>query len=120
MTPSDYAAWLAAAATNESMAAQGERLFTQLGCSTCHVSDATGRGPSLAGLYGKQEKLRDGSSRLVDDSLIREAIVNPNSVPVGNYPPIMPTFKGQVDEEQVLQLIAYIKSLASQERTNGK
>lgn len=120
MTPSDYAAWLTSASNNESMAAQGERLFTKLGCSTCHVSDGAGKGPSLAGMYGKEEKLKDGSTRLVDESLIREAIVNPNSVVLPNYPPIMPTFKGQVDEDQVMQLIAFVKSLASQERTNGK
>jgi cytochrome c oxidase subunit II len=120
MTPSDYAAWLATAASTESMAVQGERLFTQLGCSNCHVADGTGRAPSLAGLYGKEEKLKDGTTRTMDESLIREAIVNPNSVVLPNYPPIMPTFKGLVDEEQVLQLIAYVKSLESQERTNGK
>ncbi len=120
MTPSDYAAWLAGGSINESMVDLGQRLFTQLGCSNCHVSDGTGRAPSLVGRYGKEERLKDGSTRMVDDALIREAIVNPNSVVLPNYPPIMPTFKGLVDEEQVLQLIAYVKSLGSQERTNGK
>lgn len=120
MEPTDYAAWLAGGESNESMAQTGGRLFTQLGCSTCHISDNTGKGPSLAGEYGKPEKLRDGSTRVVDEGLIRQAIVNPNSVVLANYPPIMPTFKGQVDEEQVLQLIAYIKSLGVQERTPSK
>jgi cytochrome c oxidase subunit II len=117
MEPTDYAAWLAGGANNESMAQAGERLFTQLGCVTCHVADNTGRGPSLVGQYGKAEKLRDGSTRMVDEGLVRQAMVNPNSVLLPNYPPIMPTFQGQVDEEQVLQLIAYIKSLEAQERT---
>jgi cytochrome c oxidase subunit II len=55
----------------------------------------------------------------VDEVLIRQAIVNPNSITLPNYPPIMPTFQGQVNEEQVLQLIAYVKSLGSEERTTS-
>jgi cytochrome c oxidase subunit 2 len=120
MSQSDYAAWLSKQTDNESMAQLGERLFTQLGCSDCHIAGGTGRGPSLVGLYGKSEKLKSGESRDVNDDLIREAIVNPNSIVLASYPPIMPTYKGQVNEEQVLQLIAYVKSLGAQERTNGK
>ena len=120
MEPTDYAAWLAGGAKNESMAQTGERLFSQLGCGSCHLPDNTGRAPSLLGIYGKQERLRDGSTRTVDEGLIRQAIVNPNSVVLANYSPLMPTYKGQVDEEQVLDLIAYIKSLATQERTPTK
>ncbi len=118
MSQQDYAAWLAGQMQNRSMADEGSRLFSQLGCSTCHLSSGTGQGPSLVGIYGKTEKLKDGSTRTVDESLIRQAIVNPNSVVLPNYPPIMPTFKGQVDESQVLQLIAYVKSLGSEERTS--
>jgi cytochrome c oxidase subunit II len=117
MEPPEYAAWLSGGSTHESMAQAGERLFTQLGCTTCHVADNTGRGPSLMGLYGKPEKLRSGETRIVDEALIRQAIVFPNSVILPNYPPVMPTFRGQINEEQVLQLIAYVKSLGTQERT---
>jgi len=116
MTPTDYAAWLSGGSRNESMAQTGERLFNKLGCDTCHVSDGTGRGPSLAGVYGKPEKLRSGETRPVDETLIRQAIVNPNSILLPNYPPIMPTFQGQINEEQVLQLVAYVKSLGAEER----
>ncbi len=49
-----------------------------------------------------------------------QAIVSPNSVALPNYKQIMPTFQGQIDEEQVLQLVAYVKSLGLQERSNGK
>jgi cytochrome c oxidase subunit 2 len=99
----------------------GEKTFNKLGCASCHVSDGTGRGPSLVGLYGKEEELKTGEKRVADEAFIRQAIINPNSVVLKNYPPIMPTFRGQVNEEQVLQLIAYVKSLASEERnSNGK
>lgn len=120
MSPTDYADWLAAGEKTESMAQQGERLFTKLGCDGCHLAEGTGRAPSLVGLYGKPERLQSGETRVVDESLIREAIVSPNSVHLPNYLPIMPTFQGQVNEDQLLQLIAYVKSLGSQERTNGK
>jgi cytochrome c oxidase subunit II len=121
MSDTDYAAWLSGGSKHESMAQTGERLFSELGCVTCHVADGTGRGPSLVGLYGKPEKLRDGSMKLVDETLIRQTIVNPNSILLPNYPPIMPSFQGRVNEEQVLQLIAYVKSLGAEERkTNAK
>jgi cytochrome c oxidase subunit II len=120
MTPTDYAAWLAGGEQTESMAQQGERLFSQFGCGTCHVSRENGRGPSLDGIYGKPEKLQSGETQVVDETLIRQAIVNPNSVRMPGYEEIMPTYQGQINEEQVLQLIAYVKSLGSEERTNGK
>jgi cytochrome c oxidase subunit II len=119
MSGSDYAAWLAGGSKNESMAQTGERLFTQLGCASCHIADGTGRGPSLVGIYSKPEKLRSGDTKVVDETLIRQAIVNPNSIQLPNYPPIMPTFQGQINEEQVLQLIAYVKSLGPEERTTN-
>jgi cytochrome c oxidase subunit 2 len=121
MSPTDYAQWLSGGSKNETMAQTGERLFTQLGCVTCHVADGTGRGPSLVGVYGKQQKLASGEMKMVDGPFIRQAIVNPNSIPLPNYPPIMPTFQGQINEEQVLQLIAYVKSLGTQQtEANGK
>jgi cytochrome c oxidase subunit 2 len=122
MTPADYATWLAGGEKTESMAQQGEQLFSQFGCGTCHAAGSAGRGPSLAGLYGRPEKLDGGETRVVDESVIRQAIVNPNSVHLAGYQAIMPTYQGQMDEDQMLDLIAYVKSLGSpaEERTNGK
>lgn len=120
MSPTDYAAWLAQGEGSESLAQQGARLFTKLGCDSCHGAAASSTGPSLAGLYGKPEKLAGGGTRVVDDAFLRQAILTPSSLHVAGYPQIMPTFTGQVDEQQVLQLIAYVKSLGAQERTNGQ
>lgn len=120
MSPTDYANWLSGGGKGESMAQSGERLFTQFGCITCHVADGTGRGPVLQGLYGHPVKLRSGDTRVVDEAYVRQAIVNPNSMPLPNYPPIMPTFQGQINEEQVLQLIAYIKSLGAEAKGKGQ
>ena len=116
MTPDDYAAWLAGGTRGETMTQAGERLFHQYGCSTCHLPDGTGKGPSLVGQYGKPQKLRDGRSPVVDEAFLRQAITRPNSMPIPVYAPAMPSFQGQLDEEQILQLIAYVKSLGNEER----
>jgi cytochrome c oxidase subunit II len=119
MTPTDYAAWLAGGEQSESLAEQGQQLFSQFACGTCHTSEAGARGPSLAGIYGKPEKLQSGGTRVVDEDFIRDAIYTPSSVHLPGYPQIMPTYQGQIDAEQMTQLIAYVKSLGPEER-NGK
>lgn len=120
LSPEDYAAWLAdvganatAAGGSEQTPAQaGEALFTKFTCNTCHKGkDEAGVGPSLVGAYGHEVKLADGSTVTVDDTYIRNSIYTPAAQVVAGYQPSMPTFKGQINEEQVLQLIAYIKSL---------
>ena len=119
MDPAQYAAWLSggsAAAgpqSPETMAAAGERLFTGLGCSGCHRMDGSGIGPSLVGVFGKPVKLADGTTVTADEGYIRDSILLPNSQIVAGHQPDMPSFKGQVSEDQILQLIAYIKSLSN-------
>ena len=122
MTPSDYAAWLAGGEKTEPMAQQGEKLFAQFGCETCHGAQPGALGPSLAGIYGKPQKMQTGETREVNEDFIREAVLTPGSTRVPGFAPVMPTYEGQVNEEQMLQLIAYIKSLSSQgsEERNGK
>ena len=107
MEPRDYAKWAASAAMEDRPEAAGEHLFTQYGCINCHGSQA----PSLAGIYGHSESLSDGSHVLVDDGYLRESIINSRAKMVAGYPPIMPSYQGQLSEEQLNQLIAYIKSL---------
>jgi cytochrome c oxidase subunit 2 len=113
MNPSDYENWLAGGGSSGTMAQQGERLFEQLGCAGCHLVERQGRGPSLRGLYGSRVQLSSGQSVQADDAYIRESILNPNAKVVTGYQPnVMPSFQGQVSEEQILQLVVYIKSLA--------
>jgi cytochrome c oxidase subunit 2 len=116
MSPPDYALWLAGGSKGESMTQTGERLFAQYGCDTCHKPDNTGKGPSLVGVFGKPQPLKDGRTLTVDETFIRQAITNPNSMPLSNYAPVMPTFQGQLNEEQILDLMAYVKSLGAEER----
>jgi cytochrome c oxidase subunit 2 len=107
MKPSDYQAWLAGAAANESMSSAGSKLFVQYACNTCHGQ----RAPTLAGLYGTTVHLQDGSSVVADENYIRESILQSSAKIVAGYPPIMPMFQGQLSEEQVTDLVEYIKSL---------
>src|SRR6266481_9652212 len=113
MEPGDYENWLSGGGSQGSMVQQGEKLFTQLGCSTCHLLDEQGRCPILRGVYGSQVLLSDGRTVTADDAYIRESILNPNAKIVAGFKPdVMPTFQGQISEEGLLQLIVYIKSLA--------
>src|SRR5437868_482775 len=114
MNPADYQDWVATRAEG-SLGQQGEKIFQQLGCNTCHRSDSQARGPNLAGLYGNPVKLKDGSTVIADEGYIRESVVNPNAKIVAGFDSVMPTFQGQINEDDMLALVYYIKSLHSQE-----
>ncbi len=111
MEPADYAKWLTGGTAGESMAATGQALFERLGCSSCHKAEGGGRGPSLVGILGREVQLADGRKITADETYVRESILNPRAKIVAGFQPLMPTFQGQVAEEQLLQLLAYIKSL---------
>jgi cytochrome c oxidase subunit 2 len=111
MKPRDYQVWLSGGQTGGTLASAGERLFVDLACNTCHRPDSQGRGPVLDGLIGRTVKLQSGESIVADEAYIRESILNPSAKITVGYQPIMPTFQGLVTEEQVLQIIEYVKSL---------
>ena len=111
MTPQDYEAWLAGGKSTGTAVQNGERLFTDLACVTCHKPDSTGRGPSLLGVFGSTVTLTDGRKVVADENYLRESIMNSQAKIVAGYQGIMPTFQGMVTEENLMQLIAYIKTL---------
>lgn len=127
MEPADFQEWLAqqppvpgtgqAVAANgpgaapASPVAAGEALFAAKACATCHQAQGGALGPSLVGVYGEAVKLADGSTVTVDDAYIRESILTPTAKLVAGFQPVMPTFQGQLSEDQIMQLIQYIKSL---------
>jgi cytochrome c oxidase subunit II len=113
MAPADYEAWLSGGTTETSMTSAGEKLFQDLGCASCHQADGLGRGPSLQGLFRHQVQLADGQSVLADEAYLRQCILTPGGTKLPGYQPIMPTFQGVISEDQLLQLIEYIKSLGS-------
>src|SRR5713226_331318 len=111
MEPAQYEAWLGGGGAAGSLTSTGQSLFQQLGCSTCHRSDVQGRGPNLAGLFGKSVLLEDGRTVIAEENYIRESILSPGAKVVSGFKPIMPVFQGLVSEEQLNALVAYIKSL---------
>jgi cytochrome c oxidase subunit 2 len=111
MDPKDYEAWLQSGTVQESMVQGGERLFRDKGCSGCHAGNSSVRAPLLNGVYGGAVPLDDGSVVTADDMYIRDSILLPKKQVAAGYKPVMPTFQGQLSEEELFQLIAYIKSL---------
>jgi cytochrome c oxidase subunit 2 len=111
MRPEDFQTWLAGGPQPESPVAEGEKLFGELNCVTCHRPDSAGRGPVLLGIFGRDVKLATGNKVVADEEYVRESILNPAAKVVAGYQPVMPTFEGLVNEEQLIAIIAYIKSL---------
>jgi cytochrome c oxidase subunit 2 len=112
MEPADFARWLEGGEREAAPAATGAQLFTRLFCDTCH-RPGSGRGPELAGLYGTEVTFSDGRTAIADEGYLREAILDPQARLVAGHtgPVVMPAYRGQLAEEQILQLIAYIKSI---------
>ena|SRR5579872_794274 len=113
LEPAAYAQWLTRQGVHESLAQQGEALFREQGCSGCHDTNSTVHAPTLAGLYGSLVHLQDGSVRRADEQYIRDCILLPRTFTVAGYPPVMPSFAGQLGEDDLLKLVAYIQSLAA-------
>jgi len=112
MDPTEFDNWLSGNTNQQSPAVAGQQLYQTLGCVSCHgASGEGGRGPALGGVFGRQVFLNNGQTIKADEAYIRESIVNPQAKLVNGFGPIMPTFQGQVSEDQIMQLIAYIKSL---------
>jgi len=112
MEPREFDNWLSGNVASTTPAAAGGQLYQTLGCVSCHGANGEGgRGPTLAGLFGKQTTLTGGQGIRADEAYIRESIMNPQAKLVDGFGPIMPTFQGQISEDQLVQLLAFIKSM---------
>jgi cytochrome c oxidase subunit II len=112
MQPAEYAAWLAGGESQAPVMA-GEELFTRFRCNTCHFQGGQPRCPSLANLFGQPVRLSDGRTVTADEEYLRESLLSPAAKVVAGFQPVMPTYQGQLSEEQIFQLIQYIKSLTT-------
>lgn len=128
MEPRAYEAWLqngGESAPPLTMAQRGERLYNgRLACSNCHGSEDNPRGPSLVGLFGKRRQFSNAPAQTADDEYIRESILRPYNKLVQGYGQEMPAYEselvqGRLTEENVLELIAYIKSMNGGARATG-
>jgi cytochrome c oxidase subunit 2 len=112
MEPADYEKWLVTTGQGVSMITEGERIFNQAGCAGCHGITSKIHAPRLEGVYGHPVPLDGGQVVMADDKYIRDSIMLPGSQIVAGYQNIMPSFAGHLSEEEVMELIAYIKSLS--------
>ena len=123
MEPAEFENWLSGNVSQLSPATAGQQMFESLGCASCHGANGEGgRGPALLGLFGSNVVLNNNQTVRADEGYVRESILNPQAKIVSGFGPIMPSFQGQVSEEQLLQVVAYVKSLstAKPETTTSK
>lgn len=116
MAPQEYEKWEKGEQKEKvagvSPTEQGKQLYTQRGCNACHSIDGSRIvGPTWKGLWGKEEIMQDGQKVTVDENYLRESILEPQAKIVNGYPPVMPSFKGVVSDEDISSLIAYMKTL---------
>jgi len=116
MSKADYATWMQQNLPIQPPAKVGERIFDKLACNNCHQPDHSGGAPPLAGVFGSVTTLSNGEKRQVDDAFIRDIVLDPTTLPIAGYPQVMPSFRGEITEQEMLELIAYLKSLNQQEQ----
>jgi cytochrome c oxidase subunit II len=118
MEPKEYAEWLAKGGEDTphlTMEQEGARLWNKLGCGngSCHGSSDSERGPSLNGIMGKTRKFTDGTSLVADDAYLRESILQPYNHVTAGFENTMPAYQDQIEEEELMSLLAYIKTLGN-------
>lgn len=111
LEPEDFAQWLKRGAQNLPVAGAGANLFRSFGCSGCHTPGASVRAPTLNAVYGSPVPLQDGRVVLADEQYLRDCLLVPQSQVVAGYDPVMPSFAGRLSEEQLFELVTYLKSL---------
>ncbi|CAH2600596.1 Cytochrome c oxidase polypeptide II [Rhodovastum atsumiense] len=112
MEPADFDIWLAENGGGATLAEAGQGLFIRYGCSGCHGGRSSVHAPPLEGVYGSPVPLSDGSVVVADDRYIHDSILYPGAQVAAGYAPLMPSFAGQIIEEDLVKLVAYIRSLA--------
>jgi cytochrome c oxidase subunit 2 len=114
MAPADYQAWLAGGRGEPSLAARGQALFTRFGCAGCHGSASVVRAPDLTGIYGRPQPLQGGQFVTADETYLQDSILFPHKQIVAGYADKMPSFRGQIGQDDMVALIAYLKSLSDE------
>ena len=115
MEPRDFGRWLQAQGGEETLAAQGKDLFRRYGCSGCHEAGGTVRAPRLEGVFGSPVPLSDGSVVIADERYVRDSILDPKAQVAAGYAPVMPTFAGQIGEDDLAKLVAYVESIGPEQ-----
>ena len=112
MTPGDFEKWLSAAQPT-SAANPGPMILQAKGCLGCHTVDGTPKvGPTFKDLVGRKETvIAAGQEKniTVDESFIREHILNPRSATVKGYPPVMPQIP--MTDEELKTIVTFVETL---------
>ncbi len=111
-SPADYEAWLQRGDAAIDTVARGRRLFTLHGCAGCHAAESRFHAPQLEGIYGRQVPLDDGRFVIANEQYLRDAVLDPQREIAAGYEPVMPSYRGQLNEADLLDLLAYLRSLA--------
>ena len=111
MEPAAYEKWLTTGEFGQPTALIGERIFRERGCSGCHSVNSTFHAPPLEGIYGKPVPLSTGEVVTADDQYLRDSILLPGKQISAGYENVMPSFAGQLSEEEIMQIISYLKSI---------
>ena len=109
LEPAEYAEWLEGGPIRSRQDA-GKQLYDQFRCGNCHANPIVRRCPPLDGVFGSQVRLTSGQTVTADEAYLRESIVDPQAKVVAGYQPVMPTYKDQIGEAELFDLIAYLKS----------
>jgi cytochrome c oxidase subunit 2 len=120
LQPAEYQEWLMRGQPADTLARSGEKLFRELGCSGCHENSTIVKAPSLHGIFGKPVPLQTGTFTLADEGYIRDSILLPAKDISAGYANLMPSYQGRVSEDEVLELVAYIRSLGAPESVPAK
>ncbi|SHF54617.1 cytochrome c oxidase subunit 2 [Modicisalibacter ilicicola DSM 19980] len=116
LDPADYQRWLDDQGERETPEVRGASLFRSYGCSGCHLGSSNVRAPSLAGVYGRPVPLASGGTVMADEAYLRDSILQPQKHVVAGFSPIMPSYSGQIDEGEILSIIAYLQSLEPEDQ----
>jgi cytochrome c oxidase subunit 2 len=113
MAPEDYARWLAAGNAPLNVPGRGRQLFVRYGCSGCHAASSSVHAPRLEGVYGSLQPIENRQFIRADARYLRDSILLPSQHIVAGYQNLMPSFQGTIPENDLLDLIEYLKSLAN-------
>jgi cytochrome c oxidase subunit 2 len=112
--PGEFESWLEQASNfleTMSPVDAGRKLFQVRGCMQCHSMDGSAKtGPTLLGIFGRTQKMADGSTITVDENYIRESILEPSARVVAGFEPVMPTFQGRIKDQEIMAIIEYLKA----------
>jgi len=115
LSEEEFKKWYQTGKEMEAKVPPGAQLFQEKGCKACHSIDgAPGLGPAVKGLFGKTATvLTDGKERTIaaDEIYLRKSLLEPNADIVKGFPPIMPSQKGLLADQELDALISYLKEL---------